>query len=218
MPDPATKYPIQARWFANGQEYTATVLNPGDWKGQAWLVHQDEQGAAYYIAEGGDLGYAEDVFVDSNVEPSVRIDPGAPEIDDYGYSSTFTVRLFDQDVTLTAWQTLSGKIITDPAVGRFLSEPDVTGTGIHYDASGIAVQGDDGVSLPWPCRYYGPGLPAHGVDPRSYAAPCVCAFCNKEFYIEHGAKVPDFCSPACALRTPLTENDEEDDDDGENGG
>lgn len=198
---PEPTFPLKARGRWRGADRDAIAVNPGAWSGQVWLVRVDDcHDPVLYAVEAATPAAAEEAFVDSGADPSVRITPDSPEADDYGTVTQDEVRVLNTVVTAKTWTTCSGRTITDAAVGRFLLEPQVTGAGVVYDGQSILIDGRECVDLPWPCRYHGPDLPAGGVDPRSYARAAACEGCGATYYPATRADTYGFCSPACALR------------------
>lgn len=197
-PNPSSppEFPIRARGRCGWDEIAdAAVINPGGACGRLWRVYVDGQvEPPPFIVEALSCEKAEDAFVSSGADLSVRITPDSPEADDYGWQETQEVRVLNATTRTTVWTTLSGKTVTDPAQGKYISEPKVTGDGIYYDSDPIRI---DELEPNHDLRYFGAGLPAGGVTPQAYALPPCCKGCGEFYY--PGPDDDGYCSRACGV-------------------
>lgn len=204
---------IKAKGLLHGKEVEATAVNPGDWFGKVWLLYvEDCFDPPLYAVEADNVSDAIDVFIESDHGKAERIDIEV-EGGDYGFEVNPGDIIGGVNITEKGWMNLKGEFITDPKIGKSLSEPSMSGQGEQYDDDNIKVVGREisgrGREIPWPCVYYGEGVPACGVSPLVFGDKKPCHKCDKEFFPKVDGALEDFCSQACYDEV---NGDDEDDD------
>lgn len=188
---------IKAKGKLHGQEVEATAVNPGDWFGKVWIVYvADCFDPPLYAVESDTCADAINEFIESEHGKIERIDVESAG-GDYGYKVSPGDQVGGQTFTEAGWIDLKGNFTTDPEKGKYIHEPDTTGQGEIYDGESVMVVGEERSELPWPCLYFGEGLPACGVDPRNYCYEQECQNCDKKFFPKTDGADGDFCSLAC---------------------
>jgi DNA-directed RNA polymerase subunit RPC12/RpoP len=152
-PDPET----------SGEFWEYPVVNPGGWFGKTWrITHETSHWPPGFIVEADNPGEAEDEWVDSPYGVHARI--SEEDLKDYEDPTAYD----DQ--------------------GRFVGVHTCTftGDGTPYDAESIMIDGAEsrsrGDHMPFPCLYFGPGLPKKGVNPLVYYDPPTCDQCGTKLY------------------------------------
>ena len=161
---PELKLTAKGTW--HGSEYKAEVINPeecGSGTGRPYLLWiEDCYSPPLYVVQATDECEAIDIFINSPRGEIERIDPETCG-DDYGWECNPGDIMGGKEITEKGWMTLTGKFITDPAVGRYLQDPKMTDDGQMYDDENIRVASThEG-------RYFGALLPADGVPYKEYA-------------------------------------------------
>lgn len=124
---------VTARFKLGDREFTAVVINPGGWFGKCKLVGVGGCfWPAYFVVEAGNEGDAIDELAESEKWGHlIRVDierEGA----DYGYEVNPGDLICSVEVEQKGWVNLLGEFTADPAKGRYLNEPNVTGNGTYY--------------------------------------------------------------------------------------
>lgn len=160
---PEIKLVVKGVWHSD--EIEAEVINPeecGSGCGRPYLLWvEDCYSPPLYVVYAGDESEAIDIFINSPRGEIERIDPETCG-DDYGWECSPGDIIGGKEITEKGWMTVSGKFITDPAVGRYLQDPQMTDDGKLYDDDNIRIQILKG------CRYFGHLLPAEGVPCEEY--------------------------------------------------
>lgn len=172
---------------------TGSVVNQGDHYGYVWAVTVANcYDPPVYLVEAAGPGDAEEDFIDSPWGENERL-------------STEEQVEYEREKWDVQW----------------------TGSGTPYSGENIHVEGREIGShngadiVPFPCLYYGPGLPKQGIDPRLYAAAGECELCGRPVYpgfnppnisgnpatwIGRITGPPDFCArPECQTWKRLRE-------------
>lgn len=191
---------IKAKGKFHGQDVEATAVNPGGWFGKTWLLYvADCFDPPLYVVEADNVGDAIDEFIESDHGKAERIDIEV-EGGDYGFEVNPGDVIGGVEITEKGWMNLKGEFITDPKKGEDLAEPSMTGQGEQYDSENIMVEGQElpgrGSVMPWPCLYFGEGLPECGVAPINFDKQN-CDWCEKEFFPNTAGADRDFCSAEC---------------------
>ena len=174
---------VTAKWTADGREYTAPVVNPGDWFGKTWHlpVCISNTGGPHYIVEADNVADAIDILADSEEHGGIIAIDVDVEGDDYGEPLSDGIELTGEmsakadEVALRLgipknelWLTLKGNFLEGGCIGQ----PHASGQGVWYDADNLYVEGQEGIAngkgMPFPVTYHAPGFPPEGISPLDY--------------------------------------------------
>lgn len=156
----------------------APVVNPGADNGKTWcVVPTTWANGPEYIVEAKSVTTAEDALIDD---------------DDLGKD----YRIKNED--LGDFQTSAGRGGDNPEPPEY--DCSWTGSGHPYDTELIFIYGHDDQEFPFPCRYFGPGIPHKGVHPWRYANFGSCDVCQRERFPLLKCRPFKICSGSCIER------------------
>jgi len=174
---------VTAKWTVDGREYTAPVVNPGEWFGLTWhlSVCISNTGGPHYIVEADTIADAIDILAESDEYGHIIAIDVETDGDDYGEPLSDGIELTGE---LSAkadeaaqrlgvprnelWITLKGHFVKGGCIGQ----PHMSGQGVWCDLDNLYVEGREGIAagrgMPFPVTYHAPGFPDAGISPLDY--------------------------------------------------
>ena len=167
-----SEHKVIAKGHFHGEMVEATVINPGDWFGKTWLLYvADCFDPPLYVVEADTIDDALDEFAESEVGKN-NVGIRDFERGDYGFQVSPGDQIAGLKIEKKGWIDLNGVFTDEPEKGKYLTPPSISGQGVEYDSESLMIYGDEGMAngkgMPWPCTYYGEGLPKEGIKPTDY--------------------------------------------------
>lgn len=185
----------------DAEQQRATVINPGDWWGQTWLIYvADCMSPPLYVVEADGVSSVLDEFIDSPHGESERLNPDDEwDNKDYGFQVHAGDMIGGKVCDKDGWLDLRGNYVEGER-----TEPSHADGGHIYDGDNIEVKGREipghaYKEMPFPVTYFGPGIPLEGISPLLYYQRGPCSECGKECFPFTSTKIVSdtYCSAEC---------------------